>query len=130
MAISALHDGPMVEGTEYQLICNVSGVAPVQNLKVKWYRGNETVHTQTFNETSVTPVSVSSTLNFTAARDHNGTLFRCKAELHLGANGPELIPTASSAPYLSVVHCEFQTSRFVIKYLLYFLNSKYISDDV
>lgn len=106
----------MVEGTEYLLNCDIINVAPVQNLKVKWYRGNETVHTQMFDDTSVTPVNVSSTLRVTAERGYNGALFRCEAELYLGPKGPELIPTATSPPYTAVVICEFSTHLF----LLYF----------
>nr|XP_046270934.1 hemicentin-1-like [Scatophagus argus] len=103
VSVSTRDDGQMVEGRDYSFICDVVNVAPVQNLTVKWYRGNETVHIQMFGGTSVTPVSVSSTWNITAQRDYNGELFRCEAELHLGPNGPELIPTVSSPDYTAVV---------------------------
>ncbi|KAG7457072.1 hypothetical protein MATL_G00242600 [Megalops atlanticus] len=33
------HTGPMLEGRQYQLQCEVHKIAPVQNLTVKWYRG-------------------------------------------------------------------------------------------
>lgn len=111
----------MVEGSEYLLNCDIVNVAPVQNLKVTWYRGNETVHTQMFNDTSVTPVTVSSTLKVTAERGHNGALFRCEAELHLGPKGPEVIPTVTSLPYTAVVLCEFPPNQSII--LFYLLNT-------
>ncbi|XP_041813424.1 intercellular adhesion molecule 5 isoform X2 [Chelmon rostratus] len=99
VSLSGLERGPMVEGQEYQLKCDIIKVAPVQKLEVKWYRGSEMVHAQMFNDTSVTPVNVSSTLKVIPERDYNGALFRCQAELHLGPKGPELIPTARSPPY-------------------------------
>ncbi|XP_032392823.1 vascular cell adhesion protein 1 isoform X2 [Etheostoma spectabile] len=104
VSVSALDDGPMVEGTEYHLNCDIINVAPVQKLKVTWYRGNETVHTDVFNETSKVPVDVSSTLRVTPVGDHNGAPFICKAELQLGQNGPETDTTVTSSPYMAVVH--------------------------
>lgn len=109
MTISATDLDKMVEGSEYLLNCHIINVAPVQNLRVKWYRGKDTVYTQTFNDTSVTPVNVTSTLRVTAERHYHGALFRCEAELHLGPNGPEFIPTAASPSYNATVFCEFST---------------------
>ncbi|XP_070836837.1 vascular cell adhesion protein 1 [Chaetodon trifascialis] len=94
---------PVVEGEEYLLKCDIINVAPVQKLKVKWYRGSEVVQSETFNGTSVTPVSVSSDLKVTAERGYNGELFRCTAELHLGPKGPEVIPTVNSSLHTAVV---------------------------
>ncbi|KAM6913611.1 vascular cell adhesion protein 1 isoform 2-T2 [Lycodopsis pacificus] len=104
VSVSALDQGPMVAGKEYRLQCDISNVAPVQKLKLRWYRGNETVHTEMFNGTEKTPVNVFSTLRVTPERDHDGALFRCEAELHLGQNGSELHPTVTSPPYAAVVH--------------------------
>lgn len=115
MSVSAKDNNLMVEGKEFQLNCDIINVAPVQKLKVKWYRGNETMHTETFNGTSVTPVNVTSSFVVTPKRDYNGTLFRCEAELHLRPNGPELIPTESSLPYTAVVLCEFSTQLLIIQ---------------
>ncbi|KAL6103116.1 uncharacterized protein ACO6RY_02583 [Pungitius sinensis] len=104
VSVSALDQGPMVDGTEYRLKCDVTNVAPVQKLKVTWYRGNEAVHTESFNDTTEIQVNVSSTLRVTPKRDHDGELFRCEAELHLGPNGPERVPTETSSPLKAVVH--------------------------
>nr|XP_040047446.1 hemicentin-1-like [Gasterosteus aculeatus aculeatus] len=104
VSVSALDQGPMVEGTEYLLKCDITNVAPVQKLKVTWYRGNETVETQMFNDTSEIPVNVSSTFRITPERDSDGELFRCDAKLHLGPNGPKHVPTKSSSPFKAVVH--------------------------
>lgn len=103
VSISALDHDPMVEGEEYLLKCDIIEVAPVQKLKVKWHRGSEVVHTETFDDASVTPVNVSSVLKVTAERGYNGALFRCTAELHLGPKGPEVIPTVLSSPYTAGV---------------------------
>ncbi|XP_034749404.1 intercellular adhesion molecule 5 [Etheostoma cragini] len=104
VSVSALNDGPMVEGTEYHLNCSIVNVAPVQKLKVTWYRGNETVHTDVFKETSKVPVIVSSALRVTPVGDYNGAHFTCKAELQLGQNGPQTDTTVTSSPYIAVVH--------------------------
>ncbi|KAF1379659.1 hypothetical protein PFLUV_G00178320 [Perca fluviatilis] len=104
VSVSALGDGPMVEGTEYHLKCDIINVAPVQKLKVTWYRDNETVHTEVFSGTSKVPVNVSSTLRVTPVGDYNGAHFICKADLQLGPNGPETDPTVTSSPYVAVVH--------------------------
>uniref|UniRef100_A0A671X1Y2 Ig-like domain-containing protein n=1 Tax=Sparus aurata TaxID=8175 RepID=A0A671X1Y2_SPAAU len=85
--VSAVVGGPMVEGKEYTLVCGIDNVAPVQKLKVIWYRDNEKLSNETFDGTTVTPVNEYSTLTVTADRHHNGALFRCEAVLHLG---PEL----------------------------------------
>lgn len=104
VSVSALARGPMVEGIEHLLQCDIINVAPVQKLTVTWYRGHENVSTQRFNDTLVTPGNVSSTLRVTPEREHNGALYRCKTELHLGPKGPEPMPTKSSEPYTAVVH--------------------------
>lgn len=104
----------MEEGVGYLLACDIISVAPVQNLKVKWYYGSEVVQIQTFNKTSAAPVNVSSTFNVTAKREHNGERFRCEAELDLGPNGPQPLPrVAAEAPSPAVLQCEFSTFFFV-----------------
>ncbi|XP_076609070.1 vascular cell adhesion protein 1 isoform X2 [Chaetodon auriga] len=103
VVVSALDRDPVVEGEEYLLKCDIIQVAPVQKLKVKWYQGSEVVHTETFDNASVTPVDAFSLLTVTAERGYNRTLFRCEAELHLGPKGPEVIPAVQSSPYTAVV---------------------------
>uniref|UniRef100_A0A673BYU1 Ig-like domain-containing protein n=1 Tax=Sphaeramia orbicularis TaxID=375764 RepID=A0A673BYU1_9TELE len=102
VSVSTLNiSGPMVQGREFQLICNIINVAPVNSLKVKWYRNNETVHTEMFIDTSVTPKNVSSILKMTPGKDDNGAHFTCVAELHLGGNGPQPVPSEVSEPYIA-----------------------------
>lgn len=107
-------DEPMVEDTEFTLTCDIIAVAPEKNLIVKWYRGSENVNTGIFSDkTSVTPNNVTSTLKVIPKRSHNGIHFTCKAELHLGPNGPQPVPSVTSEPYIAVVHCEFSTYVFI-----------------
>lgn len=103
VSVSEMGPGPMVEGKNFLLTCHVINVAPVRNLKLTWYRGSKAVHMQTSNNTSVTPVNVSSTLKIIPKREYNGVAFRCQAELHLGPSGPAAVPTVTSSPYIANV---------------------------
>lgn len=74
--------GPMVEGEEYRMQCDIVKVAPVRNLSVNWYKGSEIINTQTFEESSVSPVDKSSVLKLTANRNDTGTRIWCEAKLN------------------------------------------------
>uniref|UniRef100_A0A673YAJ8 Ig-like domain-containing protein n=1 Tax=Salmo trutta TaxID=8032 RepID=A0A673YAJ8_SALTR len=90
VSISVLrHSGPMVEGTEYQLQCDIQNMAPLQNLVVKWYKGNEPLYNVTYSNVSKTPVDVSATLMISPSRHDDGAQYRCRAELDLGPEGPQ-----------------------------------------
>ncbi|XP_017284891.1 hemicentin-1-like isoform X2 [Kryptolebias marmoratus] len=84
-----------LEGTELQLKCDIIGVAPAQNLTVRWtfYRGNETVpplgNASCDSSPNRSPLNVSCTMNITLERSHNGIEARCEAELSLGLTGPQ-----------------------------------------
>ncbi|KAK6311712.1 hypothetical protein J4Q44_G00173760 [Coregonus suidteri] len=105
VSISVLsHSGPMVEGTEYQLQCDIQNIAPQQNLVVKWYKGNEPVDNVTYSNISKTPVDVSATLMISPSRDDDGAQYRCRAELDLGPEGPQPHPTVTSEPLNITVH--------------------------
>uniref|UniRef100_A0A8C8M8V8 Ig-like domain-containing protein n=1 Tax=Oncorhynchus tshawytscha TaxID=74940 RepID=A0A8C8M8V8_ONCTS len=70
VSISVLnHSGPMVEGTQYQLQCDIQNIAPLQNLVMKWYKGNEPLDNVTYSTVSKTPVDVSDTLMISPSRD-------------------------------------------------------------
>ncbi|XP_062306076.1 hemicentin-1-like [Osmerus eperlanus] len=97
VSISPLnHTGPMVEGTEYKLQCDVLNVAPVQNLTVTWYKGNETIKTDSYSDQHKTPVNKSSILTITPSREDDGALYRCEAQLNLGPEGPQYSNTSST----------------------------------
>ncbi|XP_029014988.1 hemicentin-1-like isoform X2 [Betta splendens] len=71
----------LVEGRQHQLHCDIINVAPVENLTVRWYANNTLMKTQSFNQTTKTPVNESSTLPVTFRRDDSVVLFRCEAHL-------------------------------------------------
>uniref|UniRef100_A0A3Q1JIF5 Ig-like domain-containing protein n=1 Tax=Anabas testudineus TaxID=64144 RepID=A0A3Q1JIF5_ANATE len=99
------HNGPMVEGKEYQLLCEVQNIAPVQYLTLRWYRGQTEVYNHSFSDlTSSSPVQVSSTLIITPTKAENGAQYRCVAELDLGPEGPQPPPTVTSEPLNASVH--------------------------
>nr|XP_046188007.1 vascular cell adhesion protein 1-like [Oncorhynchus gorbuscha] len=105
VSISVLnHSGPMVEGTQYQLQCDIQNIAPLQNLVVKWYKGNEPLDNVTYSHVSKRPEDVSATLMISTSKDDNGTQYRCRAELDLGPEGPQPHPTVTSEPLSITVH--------------------------
>jgi hypothetical protein len=107
------HSGPMVEGTQYQLQCDIQNIAPLQNLVVKWYKGNEPLDHVTYSTVSKTPVDVSATLMISPSRDDDGAQYRCRAELDLGPEGPQPHPTVTSLISITV-HCKFPLVLFSI----------------
>ncbi|KAM3598425.1 uncharacterized protein V6R79_017881 [Siganus canaliculatus] len=99
------HTGPMVEGKEYQLLCEVQNIAPVQYLTLRWYRGQTEVYNHSFADlTSSSPVQVSSILVITPSKAENGAQYRCVAVLELGAEGPQPPPTMTSEPLNASVY--------------------------
>uniref|UniRef100_A0AAX7SQW4 Ig-like domain-containing protein n=1 Tax=Astatotilapia calliptera TaxID=8154 RepID=A0AAX7SQW4_ASTCA len=99
------HTGPMVAGKEYQLLCEVQNIAPVQYLSLRWYRGQTEVYNHSFSDlTSSSPVQVSSILVITPTKAENGVQYKCVAELELGPEGPQPPPTVSSEPLNASVY--------------------------
>ncbi|XP_048047132.1 intercellular adhesion molecule 5 isoform X2 [Megalobrama amblycephala] len=92
------HIGPMKEGNQYELQCDVLNVAPVQNLTVKWYKGQTLVDQITFSDTIKTPVNETATLMIRPDRSDDGVQYRCEAELELGEEGPQPPPNFTSDP--------------------------------
>ncbi|XP_028267964.1 hemicentin-2 [Parambassis ranga] len=101
----ANHTGPMVEGKEYQLLCEVQNIAPVQYLTLRWYRDETEVYKHSFSDlTSSSPVQVSSILVITPTKAENGAQYKCVAELDLGPEGPQPTPTLASEPLNASVY--------------------------
>ncbi|XP_066563960.1 vascular cell adhesion protein 1 isoform X2 [Amia ocellicauda] len=98
------HTGPMEEGRQYRLQCDVQSIAPVQYLSVNWYRGGALIHTETFSENTTKPVDVSRTLLITPNRTDDGVQYSCEAELRLGPGGPQPNPIMKSEPLNITVH--------------------------
>ncbi len=95
----------MTEGEQYELQCDVHNVAPVQNLTVKWYKGQTLLNQTIFTDTIETPVNETVTLLIRPDRDDDGAQYRCEAELNLGEEGPHPHPTNSSNPLSITVYC-------------------------
>ncbi|XP_059414660.1 protein amalgam-like [Carassius carassius] len=98
------HRGPMIEGRQYELQCDVHDVAPVQYLTVKWYKGQTLLDQTNFTEDSRTPVNVTTTLLIRPVRADDGAQYWCEAELDLGAEGPQPPPKETSDPLYITVH--------------------------
>lgn len=95
-----------LEGTQYELQCDVLNVAPVQHLTVSWYRDGETIRTDNFTHLNATKglASESSTLTATFSRAENGAQFHCGAHLDFGEHGSK--PAVNSSVHAVSVHCE------------------------
>ncbi|XP_041859179.1 hemicentin-1-like isoform X2 [Melanotaenia boesemani] len=79
----------MKEGENYNFTCEIFDIAPIQNLTVRWYKGDKIIQTETFNDDDPKPSNQSSVLSYTPTRqDHNAT-FRCEAYMDLGPEGPQ-----------------------------------------
>ncbi|XP_018610240.1 intercellular adhesion molecule 5-like [Scleropages formosus] len=100
VSISSLNQtGPMQEGRQYQLQCEVHNIAPVQYLNLRWFREQTEVYNHTFSDlTPASPVQVSSTLLITPRRADDGAQYRCVAELDLGPEGPQPPLNMTSEP--------------------------------
>ncbi|XP_026116716.1 cell adhesion molecule 3-like isoform X6 [Carassius auratus] len=97
------HRGPMKEGQQYELQCDVHDVAPVQYLTVKWYKGQTLLHQTNFSDTeNKTLVNKTVTLLIRPDRDDDGAQYWCEAELDLGAKGPQPPPKINSSEPLNV----------------------------
>ncbi|XP_073713089.1 intercellular adhesion molecule 1 [Misgurnus anguillicaudatus] len=96
-------DQTVTEGSWYELQCDIMEVAP-GNVTVKWFKGETEVKTETFINTTKTPVNETSTLNIPAVRDDDGVQYRCEAELELGEDGPQPPPKVTSEPLKITVY--------------------------
>ncbi|XP_053348783.1 hemicentin-1-like isoform X1 [Clarias gariepinus] len=98
------HTGPMIEGRQYELQCNVENVAPVHLLTVNWYKGPDLVESKRFSDGNKFPVNINMTLQISPNRADNGVLYRCVAELNLGPEGPQPPPLMESESLNITVH--------------------------
>uniref|UniRef100_A0A3B3T3Z1 Ig-like domain-containing protein n=1 Tax=Paramormyrops kingsleyae TaxID=1676925 RepID=A0A3B3T3Z1_9TELE len=101
----------MMEGSQYQLKCEIQNIAPVQNLTVKWYKGDTLVYEDRDyviedrkSDREKAPVSVASILLITPSRADDGAEYSCWAELDLGPEGPQPPLAMKSTPLNITVH--------------------------
>ncbi|XP_036392361.1 hemicentin-1-like [Megalops cyprinoides] len=92
------HTGPIEEGRQYKLVCEIQNVAPLEYLTVKWYKGQLEVHNKTYNSDRKTPVNEYPILLISPSRADDGAQYRCAAVLDLGPEGPQPPPVVQSEP--------------------------------
>ncbi|XP_041727234.1 neuronal growth regulator 1-like [Coregonus clupeaformis] len=104
------HPDPMVEQHQYQLQCLFQNIAPIERLRVTFYKvntgGEQTeLGTQQNSKYNIkTPVNGTYTLDFTPSRDDDGTQLWCSAMLDLGPEGPQPPPVMESDRLNITVH--------------------------
>ncbi|XP_055768226.1 vascular cell adhesion protein 1-like [Salvelinus fontinalis] len=102
------HSGPVVEGHQYSLHCVVQNIAPIEHLRVTFFKvstnGEQTVlYTQPLNNDIQQrnngirePVNESFSLQFSPTSVDDGAQLWCSAMLDLGPEGPQPPPVMES----------------------------------
>ncbi|XP_063064639.1 B-cell receptor CD22-like [Engraulis encrasicolus] len=100
------HTKPLIEGQQYHLGCSVESVAPVQDLTIIWYRGDQAVGQSDYTRFSFIDIdhaNVFDNLTITASRLDRGAIYSCAARLDLNTSKP--IPvTRSNSIQLEVLY--------------------------
>ncbi|KAM9494026.1 cell adhesion molecule 4-like [Clarias gariepinus] len=98
------HTGYVIEGKNYTLKCDIKNVAPVQYLKVMWYKHQSLMKSTSFTNTSIEPLNSSDNLMIRPSRNDNGAVYWCEAQLELGPDGPQPPLSTKSNLLLISVH--------------------------
>ncbi|KAM4716948.1 vascular cell adhesion protein 1-like [Anableps anableps] len=85
----------MRENEEYNFTCSILNIAPVQNLTIRWYKGDKVIHTTTFTNDTKQPTNQTSFFSFTPMREDDQTTIRCEAHMDLGPEGPQFNASSS-----------------------------------
>lgn len=101
------HTGPLIEGKQYELQCDVHNVAPVDLLTVNWYKGQHLVAKTSFSDSTKTPVNQSTRFHISLNRADDGVRYRCEAELKLSRTkaGTQASSKVASQVLGLTVHC-------------------------
>ncbi|XP_077381188.1 intercellular adhesion molecule 1-like [Festucalex cinctus] len=78
------HDGPMLEGQQYTLYCRVTKAAPLKNLIVTLYQGNNVLgqhHLKNNTEKKPTDKMFVNVIN--ATKENNGAEYQCLTQLDM-----------------------------------------------
>uniref|UniRef100_A0A3P8QDZ2 Ig-like domain-containing protein n=1 Tax=Astatotilapia calliptera TaxID=8154 RepID=A0A3P8QDZ2_ASTCA len=115
------------EGEQFAIQCDIVNVAPARNLSMLWHKGNKILNSETFDDSSPSPVSKSSVLTLTAHGDDDGAEIWCEAKLNLwpGEQGPAMMRSKSHSV---TVLSEFSSLVIVFSFLEVFLCSSLYSD--
>ncbi|XP_032443245.1 hemicentin-2-like [Xiphophorus hellerii] len=79
----------MTENVEYSFTCSILNIAPVQNLTVRWYKGNQVIYSENLTNSTKHPTNQTSIFRFTPTRQDDRTTIRCEAHMDLGPEGPQ-----------------------------------------
>ncbi|KAL7829858.1 hypothetical protein AOLI_G00307430 [Acnodon oligacanthus] len=113
VSIRLNHMGQVIEGTTYELLCDIKNIAPLKNLVVKWYKGKTVISSDPSNETDTTPQNKLAKLLIIPSRSDNGAQYSCEAQLQLEAGGPQPPPAKKSEPLSINVYYSPKFSRSV-----------------
>lgn len=94
----------MIENEEYSFTCSILNIAPVQNLTVRWYKGNQVIYSENLTNSTKHPTNQTSIFRFTPTRQDDRTTIRCEAHMDLGPEGPQF--NASSRELSIGVMCK------------------------
>ncbi|XP_054892048.1 hemicentin-2-like [Poeciliopsis prolifica] len=79
----------MIENEAYSFTCNIFNIAPVQNLTVRWYKGNQVIYSENLTNSTKQPTNQTSIFRFTPTRQDDRTTIRCEAHMDLGPESPQ-----------------------------------------
>uniref|UniRef100_A0A4W6BQX9 Ig-like domain-containing protein n=1 Tax=Lates calcarifer TaxID=8187 RepID=A0A4W6BQX9_LATCA len=106
------HSGPLLEGHQYILQCEVHNVAPVENLTVTFYRGQTALGQLQSNNTEKKPVTEIFTLSINTRKEDDGVQYWCEAKLELGPERPQPpIVLSSHQRIRATVLCESDSKQ-------------------
>ncbi|KAF6094254.1 intercellular adhesion molecule 2 [Phyllostomus discolor] len=89
-------------GESFIIECRVPDVAPLEKLTLTLFRGNESLHQQTFEGATAGPQEAMTTYNRTAHREDGRYNFSCEAKLDLKSRGGTVICKKSKSQGLEI----------------------------